>query len=94
MDMLSGSSSDTNAFSNSITAFDGLFNKYLSNQGFSLDINSMFNNSNYFSVEDLSVINTIPSLDELERLSSLKNDVDSMIRVFPSLEDIIEDVDM
>jgi hypothetical protein len=94
MDMFSVSSSDSNAFSNSISSFDGFFNRYLSDQVFNLDVNSMFNSSNYFSVEDLSVINTIPSLDELERLSSLKNDVDSMIRVFPSLEDVIEDVDM
>jgi hypothetical protein len=94
MDMFSVSGSDTNAFSNSITSFGGFFNRYLSDQVFNLDVNSMFNSSNYFSVEDLSVINTIPSLDELERLSSLKNDVDSMVRVFPSLEDVIEGVDM
>jgi heme/copper-type cytochrome/quinol oxidase subunit 2 len=94
MDMFQVNIANSSAFSNSITLFDGFFNHTLNDELSTVSIASMFNNSNYFSIEDISHINTIPSLDELERLSLIKNDVDSMCRVFPSLEEVIEDVDM
>jgi hypothetical protein len=70
--------------------------KYIYNELISLDFDiSVFNifNSGASNTLDSNIFSFL-SLDSMLELSSIKNDIDQLVKVFPSIEDDIELLDL
>jgi hypothetical protein len=75
--------------------FNGSFSHYnLHNIFNSYDYYNLFASTNYFDTPPTNFISTNSLFSEIEYLSFLKNDVDSLGQIFPEYEDIIFELDI
>ena len=58
-----------------------------------LDVSHITNSTYDFNNENLNVFNSV-SIDKLVELSALKSEVDELTKIFPSMEDDIELLDL
>jgi hypothetical protein len=86
---------DESNFSN-VTSFLSEF-RYIFSDSIVLDLNPAhltFNNGLLASASDNFNVFSFLSLDEMIELSTLKNDVDELVKIFPALGDDIELLDL
>jgi hypothetical protein len=88
--MYSIDSSNFLSFSALLEEFKSIYNESII---IDLDVNHITNSSYNFNDESINVFNSI-SIDKLAELSALKGEVDELTKIFPSMEDDIELLDL
>jgi hypothetical protein len=83
-------SSNFLSFSALLEEFKSIYNESII---INLDINHIIVNNYNFNDESLNIFNSI-SIDKLAELSTLKGEVDKLTKIFPSMEDDIELLDL
>ena len=93
MDLFGLSEPKLDSYYNAISLFDGNFDTSLINHinPYLLDLGT---SSPHFLSEGIDNLNFIPSVNELESLTYSKNDVNALVDLFPSMEDMIDDIDV
>lgn len=90
VDMYSIDSSNFLSFSALLEEFKSIYNESII---IDLDVSHIMVNNYKFGDENLNIFNSI-SIDKLTELSALKNEVDELTKIFPSMEDDIELLDL
>ena len=88
--MYSINSSNFLSFSALLEEFKSIYNESII---IDLDVSHIMVNNYKFGDENLNIFNSI-SIDKLTELSALKNEVDELTKIFPSMEDDIELLDL
>ena len=80
-------------YSDAVNLFNGNFD-YKLIQAIDPYLISLGTENSHILSSQLDSFNFIPSINELELLTNTKNNFDTLISIFPSMEESIEDVDV